>query len=124
MEWDPGQSENVFVRPCAVRAASGHRSIVILDPERIAPIVTSEVTSHLSGIFHVTEAKYFLSIFTRSSSGGNKMEESMDGCAFLAFLSLGRAKVCGEKALGTKLARQKKSCGCALDENRVFLDRE
>ena len=58
-------------------AARCHRSIDILDPERLAPIVKSEVTSHLSGIFHVTESNICLAfsatVFVRGEQEGSAL---------------------------------------------------
>jgi len=39
------QDSNVFVRPYAVRAASGHSGIDILDPERIAAVIPQGISS-------------------------------------------------------------------------------
>ena len=89
MERYPTQPENRVERPHAVRAASGHRGIDILDPEIC---INHKVGSDISFVGDFSShrgqvlAKHSQQ---RPSSGGNKMEERADGCAFHAFLSLG-----------------------------------
>jgi hypothetical protein len=65
LEKEPEQEPNEYLRPYAVRAVSGHSSINILDPERIATKVPEGISSHISGIFHVTEMFNLSGIFER-----------------------------------------------------------
>ena len=85
MEKRPGYEKDTFVRPYAIRAASGHRSIDILDPNRIAAKVPTGISSYVSGIFHIAEVGNLLSIFqTGLCPGGMKRKKRMD-VHFMAF---------------------------------------
>jgi len=81
--WDQGN--NVFARPYAVRAASGHSSIDILDPERIAATVPQGISSYVSGIFHITEINNLSSIFRHGLHPGGAQKFSRMDVHFMAY---------------------------------------
>jgi hypothetical protein len=75
--WD--QSSNVFVRPYAVRAASGHSSIDILDPEMIAATIPQVIVSYIS------EMNHLLSIFRHGLQPGGEQKFSRMDVHFMAY---------------------------------------
>jgi hypothetical protein len=81
--WDQGN--NAFVRPYAIRAASGHSSIDILDPESLAATVPQGISSYVSGIFHITDMNNLSNIFRHGLHPGGMQKSSRMDVHFMAF---------------------------------------
>jgi len=58
----------------AIRAASGHSLIDILDPERISARISSRIGMYLAGVFHVTTWDKLESIFRKGLHPGGFAE--------------------------------------------------
>jgi hypothetical protein len=85
LEKRQGQDLMEYLRPYAVRAVSGHSSINILDPERIAAQVPKGISAYISGIFHVTEMYNLSDIFQYGLKPGGKYAFSRLDVHFMAF---------------------------------------
>ena len=72
LEKRQGSDPMEFVRPRAVRTVSGHSSINILDPERVAAQVPEGILAHISGVFHITEMENLPSIFRHGLQPGGR----------------------------------------------------
>jgi hypothetical protein len=88
MEKRQGSQQMEFVRPRAVRTVSGHSSINILDPERIAAPVPEGILAHISGIFHITEMENLPNIFRHGLRPGGRHEFSRQDVHFVPFFPL------------------------------------
>jgi RNA:NAD 2'-phosphotransferase (TPT1/KptA family) len=82
-EWD--YDLTTFVRPYAIRAASGHSSINILDPQRIAALVPEGISSYVAGLFHVMAMNNLSDIFRYGLHPGGKYKFSRMDVHFMAF---------------------------------------
>ena len=84
--WNSPQME--FIRPRAVRTVSGHSSINILDPERIAAPMSEAILTHISGIFHITEMEKLPDIYKYGLCPGGRHEFSRQDVHFMPFFPL------------------------------------
>ena len=92
LEKDHGQGPTDFVRPYAVRAASGHSGINILDPERLAAMVPEGISSYVSVICHITEMNNLSDIFPIWAASGWQIQILQVGCAFCDIFPDGSTK--------------------------------